>query len=200
MRSAPGPIEIAYANVLTRAPTDDLCQVVRLLLLLLVYWMVLIYPWGFRIYSRVIEGIKCVVSFHLYNPWWSPLTIWSLPDDIADAFEKQIRCSAATGTQWYRAVPLIHISSLTDLINITHAENRLCSELEERLNIGAWYLVQIAFGAGGFAMFICCCSSVRERSLDFTLHGCTLCMFTLLHAGGAKALVEHKQDYIYPFL
>jgi hypothetical protein len=32
-------------------------QVVRLLLLLLVYWMVLIYPWGFRIYSRVIEGI-----------------------------------------------------------------------------------------------------------------------------------------------
>ncbi|ELR23350.1 uncharacterized protein ACA1_069340 [Acanthamoeba castellanii str. Neff] len=87
---------------------ESIEQVVRLLLLLLVYWMVLIYPWGFRIYSRVIE------------------------DDIADAFEKQIRCSAATGTQ---------------------------CELEERLNIGAWYLVQIAFGAGGFAMFMCCCSS-----------------------------------------
>jgi len=83
-------------------------QVVRLLLLLLVYWMVLLYPWGFRIYSRVIQ------------------------DDLAAAFEQQILCSASTGTE---------------------------CELPTRLNIGSWYLVQIAFGAGGYAMFICCCSS-----------------------------------------
>ncbi|ELR18066.1 Frizzled/Smoothened family membrane region protein [Acanthamoeba castellanii str. Neff] len=50
-------------------------QVVRLLLLIVAYWLILTYPWAFRIYTRVIE------------------------DDIADAVEAQIRCSVATGQE-----------------------------------------------------------------------------------------------------
>jgi hypothetical protein len=65
VRSAPGPI--AYANGIDKS-LMIYAQVVRLLLLLLVYWMVLIYPWGFRIYSRVVEGIIRVDSFRAQSP------------------------------------------------------------------------------------------------------------------------------------
>ena len=57
--------------MLTPASLVFCAQVVRLLLLLLVYWLVLIYPWGFRIYSRVIEGIVSVHAHvhRLHCPW-----------------------------------------------------------------------------------------------------------------------------------
>jgi hypothetical protein len=31
-------------------------QVIRLLLLIVAYWLILTYPWAFRIYTRAIEG------------------------------------------------------------------------------------------------------------------------------------------------
>lgn len=70
----------------------------RLLLLVLVYWFAMTYPWGFRIYARVVEG---TLASTLEKA--SPHLIWHHPasDDIADAFEEQIKCSAANGTEWY---------------------------------------------------------------------------------------------------
>lgn len=50
-----------WADALKRSgeidhPTYVFLQVVRLFLLILAYWLLLVYPWAFRIYARVIQG------------------------------------------------------------------------------------------------------------------------------------------------
>jgi hypothetical protein len=42
-------------------------QVIRLLLLIVAYWLILTYPWAFRIYTRAVEGSLSSLSLSYYK-------------------------------------------------------------------------------------------------------------------------------------
>lgn len=86
---------------------QKIAQTARLLLLIVMYWLLLLYPVIYRIYTRASE------------------------DEIADAVEQQVTCSANTGT---------------------------ACEQEHRLNVGSWFLMLIDLGAHGFVVFVGCLS------------------------------------------
>ncbi len=48
-------------------------QFIRLNLLVAMYWFLLIYPWAFRVYTRIVEGLKLFFlrcNARLFKPYW----------------------------------------------------------------------------------------------------------------------------------
>jgi hypothetical protein len=78
-------------------------QIVRLVLLLAAYWAILLFPLIFRVYVQIVG------------------------DDVSDATEDQVRCSAITGSH---------------------------CELSERLNYGLWFLHSLDIAGHGCIIFL----------------------------------------------
>jgi len=67
-------------------------------MVVVMYWIVLVYPWFYNIYTTVIKGTS---SSHSYIPVTGMLIlILATLDDLKNAQEAQIQCSASGGTDW----------------------------------------------------------------------------------------------------
>jgi hypothetical protein len=142
--------------------------VVRLLLLIVAYWLILTYPWAFRIYTRVIEGFRFRFRFRsFFVAFFNSYLSRDRPDGIADAVEAQIRCSVATGQEWYRSLfmlPSVQLQIDTDRrVSVVSCRVYLFSGLDTRINIGSWYLMLIDLSCHGFVLFGCLCSTETIR-------------------------------------
>jgi hypothetical protein len=83
-------------------------------------------------------------------------------DDIVDALEEQITCSATTGTEWYGNIPLpLFVQALTQDTH-THTRFQHCSGLSYRLNYGSLVLEIMDVSCYGIIIFVTMCSGVRS--------------------------------------
>ena len=77
---------------------QKIAQTARLLLLIVMYWLLLLYPVIYRIYTRASQGThrSAAVCWNVLQ-----LLIYGPADEITGSVEQQVTCSATTGTAWY---------------------------------------------------------------------------------------------------